>query len=230
MREQWQQYADKFAALSQREQYMIFITGLFAIVFGIYSLVVEQMFIDIKQTKSKQQQMMSANKTLKSAITALQAKLENDPNALIKVQNALYKKKLGRVNDELTQLTSELIDPVEMRDALIKLLKVDGVSLLSFQLLGAESLDIPETLSSSEQPPLNGVKASDEGKISLYRHGIKIKLKGNYFQLLDYLLHLELLKWKFYWRELHYQTLEYPLAELEIEIYSLSTHEEFIGV
>ena len=64
----------------------------------------------------------------------------------------------------------------------------------------------------------------------LYRHAIKIKLSGSYFQLRDYLIQLESLSWKFFWQEFNYQLKEYPVSELEIEMYSLSTKREFIGV
>jgi len=38
------------------------------------------------------------------------------------------------------------------------------------------------------------------------------------------------LSWKFFWQEFNYQLKEYPVSELEIEMYSLSTKREFIGV
>ena len=67
-------------------------------------------------------------------------------------------------------------------------------------------------------------------QLRLYRHGIKIKLQGHYFALRDYLTQLEGLSWTLFWQGFDYQLKAYPESELEVEIYSLSTAREFIGV
>jgi len=66
--------------------------------------------------------------------------------------------------------------------------------------------------------------------LNLYRHGIKIKLSGKYFQLRNYLLQLEQLTWKFFWQGFQFEVKEYPQSEVEITIYSLGLNKEFIGV
>ena len=154
-----------------------------------------------------------------------------------------YQAKLGDVDKKLLELTSDLIDPIQMRFALIKLLKLQkGVKLLSFEVLPANPVtedkviadDENETEQTIEKNNTSTVKTRDvqsqPAQLRLYRHGIKIKLQGQYFELKDYLTQLESLSWKFFWQEFDYQLKAYPVSELEIEIYSLSTSQEFIGV
>jgi MSHA biogenesis protein MshJ len=235
MKQQWIIYQEKFSVLSSREQYLILLTGFFAVVFGCYTFIIEQSFMVIEQAEKQQKQNIASNRIIKNGIDALRNKLKQDPNAAIKQQNELYKKRLVKVDEELKQLTSELIDPVQMRVALMQLLEVNkGISLLSFQLLGVQALNLNKSAAGKG----DGKAKSGDGKLidneaenlTLYRHGVKIKLKGSYFQLRDYLVQLERLKWKFFWREFNYEQLQYPASELEIEMYSLSTHKEFIGV
>ena len=91
----------------------------------------------------------------------------------------------------------------------------------------AKTVEIAEVEKINIEPVIT--QAQPE-QLRLYRHGIKIKLQGQYFQLKDYLMQLENLSWKFFWQEFDYQLKAYPVSQLEIEIYSLSTAQEFIGV
>ena len=125
-----------------------------------------------------------------------------------------------------------------MRFALLDMLKVQkGVSLISFELLGANPLmdkdgDLADKNNKEEQVTADNLEdnAELESTINLYQHGIRLKLTGKYFQLRDYLTQLEAMPWKFFWKDFRYKIKEYPLGELEIELYSLSINEEFIGV
>jgi MSHA biogenesis protein MshJ len=176
-------------------------------------------------------QISNENRTAKASIILLEDGLSKDPNSELKRQISQYKERLNKADVNLLKLTSDLISPIQMRHALMQLLKTQkGVSLQSFQVVAAE----PITLASAKPiAKIEGAVAdveSNKQEMVLYRHAIKIKLSGSYFQLRDYLTQLEALSWKFFWQEFNYQLKEYPVSELEIEMYSLSTKREFIGV
>jgi len=65
---------------------------------------------------------------------------------------------------------------------------------------------------------------------SLYQHTETIKLSGNYQQLYQYLLALEQSKWRLFWEQLHYKVTEYPMAEITIQVHTISTDEHWIGM
>jgi MSHA biogenesis protein MshJ len=133
-----------------------------------------------------------------------------------------------------------------MRKALLELLKIEkGVTLLSFELIGAEPLldetelksnvDLETKKMADTAIVYSAAQESDEQRdydlgTNLYRHGIKITLSGSYFDLRDYLLQLEQLSWKFFWQEFDLKVTEHPMNELSIEIYSLGSKEAFVGV
>ena len=154
--------------------------------------------------------------------------MKNNPDEAARKKIAQFEAKLAKVDAKLLTLTSDLINPIQMRHALLDLLKLEkGVSLLSFELLGAQPLLALESQSKDE-----GISVDQQSKVgqNLYRHGIKLKLSGSYFELQHYLQQLELLPWKFFWQDFNFKSMEYPSSELDIIIYSLSTKKEFVGV
>jgi len=230
MKQQWQDYSDKFLQLTSREQFLLLLTGLVAIFF-----IISYVFIDDKSAKmasfDKQSRLMiSSNQSLSFSITEYQKALKQDPNKDTVKQISQLETKLAKIDKQLVNLTTELISPTQMREALLKLLKLEpGVSLLSFELIGAEpllDLGTAQKNSMAEQEP----PTSEQLGLNLYKHGIKIKLTGKYFQLRNYLQQLEQLSWKFFWQDFQFEVKEYPRSEVEITIYSLGLSKEFIGV
>lgn len=230
MKQQWQDYSDKFLQLTSREQFLLLLTGLVLIFFGI-----SYAFIDDKSTKivtfDKQSRVMtSGNQALGFSIKEYQKALKQDPNKDTVKQIAQLETKLSNIDKQLVDLTTELISPTQMREALLKLLKLEpGVSLLSFELMGAKPL---LELDPTQQKSTTGQVSptSEQLGLNLYKHGIKIKLTGKYFQLRNYLRQLEQLRWKFFWQDFQFEVKEYPRSEVEIMIYSLGLNKEFIGV
>lgn len=230
---QWLAYSEKFSNTTPREQYLIIASGLVAIIFILYSLFLEAPIQRVEQLNKQVAQTEQSNKNNQDSIQVLEQALSEDPNVALRKQLVQYQAKLGGIDERLLALTSDLIDPIQMRYALIKLLKLQkGVKLLSFKVLPARAVTQSKTSAETDEiatATVGDIKAQPE-QLQLYRHGINIKLQGQYFQLKDYLTQLESLSWTFFWQEFDYQLKVYPVSELEIEIYSLSTAQEFIGV
>lgn len=242
MNKLWQDYSDKYLTLSMREQYLILLTGLVAVVFITFYLFIGTPISQNKQYSQTITRLQLSNQSLKISVMEMQTALQQDPNEDTRNKIAQYEAKLAKIDESLLTLTSELISPVQMRYALLDLLKLEkGVSLLSFELLGAEPLLTNESAKSdtpkdnapeimiSKQNESNLISKAPVG-VNLYRHGIKIKLSGSYFDLRDYLSRLEKLSWKFFWQDFNFKLTEYPQSELEIQMYSLGTKKEFVGV
>ncbi|MBA6293368.1 hypothetical protein H4J58_12490 [Colwellia sp. MB3u-70] len=230
---QWLAYSEKFSNTTPREQYLIIASGLVAIIFILYSLFLEAAIQRVEQLNKQVVHTEQNNKNNQDSIQVLEQALSEDPNVALRKQLLQYQAKLGGIDERLLTLTSDLIDPIQMRYALIKLLKLQkGVKLLSFKVLPARAVTQSKTKPATDKiasATVGDIKAQAQ-QLQLYRHGINIKLQGQYFQLKDYLTQLERLSWTFFWQEFDYQLKVYPVSELEIEIYSLSTAQEFIGV
>ena len=232
MNKQWQEYGEKYSAITPREQYMVLITGLIAIIFIIHTFFIDDNSSKIDKFEKQIIQMSKVNRSAYSSIKLLEDGLSKDPNSELNKQISQYKERLKKVDVNLLQLTSDLINPIQMRHALLQLLKTQkGISLQSFQVIPAQAITLASSKPAVKIKDISTAETDpNQEKLVLYRHSIKIKLSGSYFQLRDYLTQLESLSWKFFWKEFNYQLKEYPVSELEIEMYSLSTKREFIGV
>ena len=238
MKEQWKNYADKFLNITPREQYLIIATGLVMIIFTFFSFAIDGNMVASAKLTQQIRAVSSTNKSTTATIAILEQALTEDPDVAIQKQINGYTNKLSLVDGELLELTSGLINPIQMRYALIDLLKLQrGVALLSFEVIEAQPLVVPSAdnkeqteVSSQGKVVKRGNSQQEQQALTLYKHGIKLKLRGGYFQLRDYLVQLEKLQWKFFWQKFDYQLTEYPNSELVIEMYSLSTNKEFIGV
>lgn len=235
MNEQWEVLSARFQAITPREQFLIFISGLVIVIMLPFALALDENLQTIDKSKASIQIDERGIRDLNITNQEFEKALAQDPNKPLKALIESYKKRLSDVDEQLLELTDELISPIQMRAALIELLNTQsGVKLTSFEVLAAQPLifsasEEMEELAEEDSAVLHAVD-SEEASLGLYRHSIKLKLTGKYFAIRDYLQKLEDLKWKFFWHDFNYQLKEYPISELEIQIYSLSTDQEFIGV
>ena len=120
----WRTYSEKFLAISQREQILILVTGLVVIFLGFFNLSIDTNIAGIAQEKKQIRQLSAANLSMANSIFSLEQTLAQDPNASLARQIKQYENKLAKVDQALLTLTSDLIDPIQMRYALVELLKV----------------------------------------------------------------------------------------------------------
>lgn len=225
MQKQWFVLSEKFSKLTSREQYIILLSGVI-----IFFLLFNSLVFDNNQTKTDRvnrslSQLKSKSSKLTLELAKAQVQVAKNPNDELQQSIDLYQKKLESMDTQLYSLTNELISPQEMRKALQNLLNITNVEIVSFESLPAEALLAQSASSASKD------KAQEnKEQIDLYRHSIRITLEGDFFQLRDYLKNVESMPWSFYWHEFDYSVNEYPKAQLNIEMYSLSTKKEFIGV
>ena len=216
----WQSVNDKVSELTLRERLMLLIAGLVLLFYPAYNLLIEPWLQESQmlqaQLHSQKQQIIQTE----DLINTIKSQLKTDPNKTLQVQRQQLLSQLKELEVEFREKAAEVVSPELM------------ASLLKRVLNSSHSLKLSE-LSSIKPTPLLSLNKNElpEGAeaATLYSHGIKLKLTGTYFNIYHFLLKLEALPEKFYWKQLSYQTLEYPQANVEIEIYTLSTQKEFIG-
>jgi MSHA biogenesis protein MshJ len=129
--------------ITPREQYLVLLTGLAAVVFIVHHFFIDESTIKIDKLEKQIMQLSNANLTSKASITVFEEALLKDPNTALNRQISQYKAKLKKVDVNLLKLTSDLIDPIQMRYALLKLLKTQkGVYLQSFQVVAAQPVNL----------------------------------------------------------------------------------------
>lgn len=211
LKAQWQAWADKIAALSQRERVLILLTGLVLVCAGAIYGWLDGAVLRLEQDRVALTTAQRDLEIMDLENLGKQARLARDPDQNVRDQLVRVEGDIGKLDAELKAQTVDLIQAHEMPAVLEALLSRSA----NLHMLALTSL-APQPLMAGDQ------------HINLFKHGIRLKLEGGYFDVYQYLKALEALPRHFYWKQFDYQVQEYPKAVVEMEIYTLSTSKEFI--
>jgi MSHA biogenesis protein MshJ len=231
----WQKWCDRFALLQAREQILITLAAV-ALVLVLCDWLLWS------PTGARNQQQQTQITEAKQQLSDLQSQrgiieqtLAADPDAELRAQLETLHVQVEQENKELGELTVDLIRPDAMatmlRDLLIsrkglKLVTLANVPAVpAFKSKTEDSVDNPEADSNSEHAAAP----------TIYKHGLTLTFRGNYFEVLDYLRALENLRgpndvpWHFFWESFDYKVDKYPEAEVTLKVYTLGDKEAWIG-
>jgi MSHA biogenesis protein MshJ len=211
LKAQWQAWADKIAALSQRERVLILLTGLVLVCAGVIYGWLDGAALRLEQDRVALTTAQRDLEIMDLENLGKQARLARDPDQNVRDQLVRVEGDIGKLDAELKAQTVDLIQAHEMPAVLEALLSRSA----NLHMLALTSL-APQPLMAGDQ------------RINLFKHGIRLKLEGGYFDVYQYLKALEALPRHFYWKQFDYQVQEHPKAVVEMEIYTLSTSKEFI--
>jgi len=211
LKAQWQAWADKIAALSQRERILILLTGLVLICAGAIYGWLDGAALRLAQDRVALTTAQRDLEIMDLENLGKQARLARDPDQSVREQLVRVEGDIDRLDAELKAQTVDLIQAHEMP------------AVLEALLSRSTNLHMLALTSVAPQPLMAG-----DQRINLFKHGIRLKLEGGYFDVYQYLKALEALPRHFYWKQFDYQVQEHPKAVVEMEIYTLSTSKEFI--
>ena len=87
-----------------------------------------------------------------------------------------------------------------------------------------------QLLALASKPPEAVLQNPERPDLGMFKHTIELHIKGSYFQVHQLLQAIEQSPWRFYWSRMDYQVISYPNAEIKLELYTLSTSEDYIRV
>ena len=125
--------------------------------------------------------------------------------------------RLNSVNQELSSAAAVLLPPDRVVQVVRDVLAEQrGLELISLRNLPPISLVPPDNASAPALGP--------------FLHPVEITVAGDYLSVLSYLQSLERLQWHFYWRALDLKVDKYPRNVVRLEIATLGTEAEWLGV
>lgn len=178
---------------------------------------------------------------------------EDDPAKVrARVQNE-YEVLLNQVNEQeqvVRELRGGLVNSDQITVLLARLLEQSqGVILLSIENAGVTPVNTPVVSNgvTSTIPPTPATAGGASGGTPLpqvippstpgatpgpilYRHGVRMLLKGDYRSLVRYLAHVEQLPWTIYWDKVALVVDKHPVVELAIEFHTLSEQEAWLEI
>ena len=158
----------------------------------------------------------------------LQAQLAADPN--LPYRTALLAAQAGgeQLIGEIDRDTAGLMPAAKMRGVLEELLRTQAnLRLLSLQSF-SEPLQLPAVATAAAA---GNPATAAEAPLTLYKHGLKLRLEGGYFDLLAYLQAIQASGWRLHWDSLDYQVGKAGApASISLVLYTLSREAGWIGV
>ena len=217
---------EKLEAMSTRERWLVVIAVPVVLALIVQILVIDGQLLTGSSLRQEVQ-------TLETANAALVIQLQNGPakRATLKRQNlGLQLERLTAeieiLEDRLGNLSAAMISPEKMPELLRTLLSEHSLSLVALRNLPPEPVLPPELISdlASTGSWIGAAEAT------LYRHGIHLRLRGGYVEVLNYLKHLESQPLKVIWQSMSYEVTDYPEGVLELHLQTLGIDERWLGV
>jgi MSHA biogenesis protein MshJ len=205
-----------------RERLLLALSLLAVLVLLWYTLLIEPLALRRQALEAQVAASTVTVAALDQQAAAIIAGAAQDPDAENRQQKVLLEEEASRLDERLAALTGELISPQQMVAMLEEMLKRRRqLSLTRLENLPSEPL---------LEPPVGDLQAEQVQQRNLYRHPLRIELKGSYLEALAYLQSLEELPRKVYWQDLALSVEEYPQAKITVTVYTLSLKENWIGV
>jgi MSHA biogenesis protein MshJ len=219
-------------ALTVRERAIIAVTLVVATLFVWSELVLSDQMAQRRQAEREVTQLRGEVATLTAEQARLQQRQNQDPNRDLEVRLERYQKEIERVDRLLEEQTLEFISPRQMVVVLKSMIqKEKGLRLVRVESM--EPVDPVAALSrgDGEEDAGNGESSGQTQTSSgAYLHALEMEFEGDYLAVLKYIRHLESLEWKFVWRSLSVELVNYPTTTARLRLETLSQSDGWIGV
>jgi MSHA biogenesis protein MshJ len=205
----------RFRAQSTRERWLLSAMFLAVAAFSLDSVL-------IRPLEAMRSQVVVGAAQGTDRVRELEARIEA-------VRNPVLTDEESRQRDELRQLEQQITEiDREISGAVSRLVPPEAaVDVLEELLAHDDRLELV-TLT-SEAPRRLGPEAT-QGASTLYQHGLRIEIQGDFAAALDYLQRIEQSRWQLLWDRFEFKVESFPDARITLELHTLSEREEWVGV
>ncbi|MCU7994154.1 MSHA biogenesis protein MshJ [Shewanella glacialipiscicola] len=214
MKQKLTHLGQQFDALSRRERVLI-ATAVLAVLGMLSYLPLESIWKTHISISQQLKILEQENSISAQQIDLYQQRLALDPNLDYQQRLAIVEQQNQDLDSQLDEQMVAMVPADYMPELLSNLLgQVQGIKLIKFMSIA----------------PIPLLAVGEDKKLNLYSHGIRLSLEGDYFSVLRFVEAVEAMPDKLYWKRLDYNVAVYPLATIEIELYTLSINKDFISV
>lgn len=220
MKQRLRQLADRIDRLSLRERVLVFL-AVVAVLWSGWDMVLLAPYT-AKRDAAQQEiaDIRDRVAQLNSGIENMLDRSNRDPNEELRERLDTLDRRMAEIDERIHTATADLVRPSDMPGLLRAMLEKQT----DLELLRMASLP-PEPLISREEL---GGEAGDIGNI--WRHGLRLEVRGRYLDVLEYVKALEQLEWRFLWGGVEIAAERYPDNRVVIVVNTLSLRENWIGV
>ncbi len=222
----WEKLAKKIDDLSLRERTIIFIAAAFLLVTLINAIFLDPLLAEQKRLSLQVVQQQEKMKEIQANLAALVQAKNNDAHSPVREQITKLQQQLNEGEAYLKDRRDKLVPPEKMGELLQNVLSKDG----RLQMVALETLPATPLIevSPAKQEVATAKPAVPERQI--YKHGVKITVRGSYADMLQYLAALEKLPTQMFWGAARMSVSRYPAVELTLTLYTLSLDSTWLKV
>ena len=207
---------ERIDALSLRERGIMF-SALLILLYMFASSVV---FSPMQKEQRRLEQEVKLKYDQIAAITEQTQRIihaaTRDPEKENEIRLKQLREQLGLVDPRLAGMSQSLVSPRDMARFVEQVLTRNK----ALQVIRVESLP-PAPIEPGAAP---------EASKGVYKHGMRIEVRGRYNDIVRYLHALESMPWKVFWGQVTLESEERPLSRVTLVIYTLSLYQGWIGL
>ena len=216
IQDQWERIVAKIDGMSLRERVLIFAAAAFVLVSLINSFFLNPLLAKQKNNAMLLIQEQERMKETQSKLEALVQAKKDDANSPLRDRIKQIQQQIVEGEIYLKSRRDKLVPPEKMGDLLEQVLSKNG----RLQLVALETLAVTPLIEASAGSAVTVKSAGQERQV--YKHGVKITVRGSYSDLLQYLDTLERLKTQMFWGSAKMSVAQHPTVELTLTLYTLS--------
>jgi MSHA biogenesis protein MshJ len=206
---------EKYNSLLLRERLLLVLLVFSLIFFAWYLVWGSPIEKSIMAAKSKRENLLSISETIMAKYNFSEDSKAMDRSvAIIDKRISTVKSKVDFIDEDIKRFNEKTIAIGEIVLLLRDLLEAN-------QQLSLESLNVY---------PVEIIKKRNSDNSSFEdafeKNVISLSLTGNYASVFDYLKKIEALNWSVFWQDVKYSVESYPVAKVNIQLYTLSIIED----
>lgn len=221
MRQELKQIEARIDALSLRERGILFLVILGVLFWIASNLVFSSLRLEQQRLERDVRSKLTSLQSLSDQSQAIKAQLAQDPEAQALARIAGLKQKLATDEAAVANIIRGLVLPHDMPRLVQQILaKNRALQVIKMENLPAEVMD----QGAASPAPAGGANTAAQ----VYRHGMRIELRGRYVDIVRYLRALEGMPSKVFWGEVRFESETYPISRVSLVIYTISLNQAWL--
>jgi len=214
----WQEWSEKFLALTQREKIIIAGAIVFLAAYGMFYFVLGPQAYSKTQQKTHIEQLSSELLNTQSQIGIIKESLKQDPNERVKLEIKRLSLELIKINAQLDQVMTDYVAPELMAKELTSVLSTsDNVRVIGLTIEPPEKIELGVTESNSQ-----------DDLPEYFRHEFVVMVEGEYFNLMRFVKGVISKNKQFKVDGLRYEVQEHPSARMTLSLVTVSDSRNVI--
>lgn len=257
--QKWEEITKKIDAMSVRERMIMCGTLAVALWVSIMVLGIEPILKQTAATQSEISKIKASIAESQSTLKILSIEYSFDPNTKPRERLRELTHQLRRIEGDIQSKSTHMVPSKKTTEVLQEILaSQNNLYLVNLEKLqpiavpisdgaikskGEAAAEIAAVADAIESQDIDHVKAllavvenTDpflkklESQTNVYKHGVRLELQGQFLDVLNYMIALEKMDWKVYWKSFQYKAENYPVGKASFVIETLGFDNGWIGV